>query len=175
MRSGRGRRGERRLWTTAALALALLVVAAARLLPDLPGEAPAADVAYQRVPGAERFEVERIIDGDTLVVRDGDESVTVRLFGIDTPERGERCYAEAADRLRELAAGEVQLLADVRTQDRFGRWLRYVYTTDANLIDEVLVAEGLGRAWRDDGQFRDEIIATETAAEASATGCLWAP
>src|SRR3970040_1267069 len=39
--------------------------------------------------------VERIIDGDTLVVRGG---ARVRLIQIDAPEAGEECYASASAR-----------------------------------------------------------------------------
>ncbi len=44
-------------------------------------------------------QVVRIIDGDTLDTSKG----RVRLFGVDTPERGERCASEATERLREPA------------------------------------------------------------------------
>ena len=47
--------------------------------------------------------------------------LSVRLFGIDTPERGEACYAEATNRLRELAGSEVLIVADERLQDSGGR------------------------------------------------------
>ena len=48
----------------------------------------------------------RVIDGDTFVTTG---SQRVRLFGIDTPERGEECYREATTRLRELAGGAVRV------------------------------------------------------------------
>jgi len=48
----------------------------------------------------------RVIDGDTFATT-GDQRV--RLFGVDTPERGEKCYREATARLRELAGGEVRV------------------------------------------------------------------
>ena len=51
------------------------------------------------------YPVQRVIDGDTFVSgrnRDGSES-RVRLFGVDTPERGEPCFEEAADRLKNRA------------------------------------------------------------------------
>ncbi len=48
----------------------------------------------------------RVIDGDTFVTSG---SQSVRLFGVDTPERGEKCYREATARLRELAGGEVRV------------------------------------------------------------------
>ncbi len=46
----------------------------------------------------------RVIDGDTFVTT---RDQRVRLFGVDTPERGEECYREATARLREPAGGEV--------------------------------------------------------------------
>ena len=48
----------------------------------------------------------RVIDGDTFITT-GNQSV--RLFGVDTPERGEECYREATARLRELAGDEVRV------------------------------------------------------------------
>ena len=33
----------------------------------------------------------------------------VRLFGVDTPEQGERCYSEATERLKELAGDTVRV------------------------------------------------------------------
>ncbi len=48
----------------------------------------------------------RVIDGDTFTTT-GNQSV--RLFGVDTPERGEKCYIEATARLRELAGDDVRV------------------------------------------------------------------
>jgi len=72
-----------------------------------------------------------VTDGDTLRVRlRSGAHVSVRMLGIDTPERG-RCGADAATaNLRRLApvGSTVRLVSD-RTQaakDRYGRLLRYV-------------------------------------------------
>ena len=97
----------------------------------------------------------RVIDGDTFT-NAGNQSV--RLFGVDTPERGEKCYREATARLRELADGEVRVELGPRSQDRYGRLLYYVYTQDGDSIDEILVSEGLGEAWERDGQYRDLLV-----------------
>ena len=58
----------------------------------------------------------RVIDGDTFATS-GNENV--RLFGVDTPERGEKCYMEATVRLRELAGGEVRVELGPRSIDRY--------------------------------------------------------
>ncbi len=100
----------------------------------------------------------RVIDGDTFVTTG---SQRVRLFGIDTPERGEECYREATTRLRELAGGAVRVELGARSQDRYGRLLYYVYTQDGDSIDEILVSEGLAEAWTRDGQHRDLLVGLE--------------
>jgi micrococcal nuclease len=124
----------------------------------------------------QRASVVRIVDGDTLrAIVDGVEG-PVRLFGVDTPERGEMCFAEAADVLRifvALHAGQVLLAADARDRDSFGRLLRYVYTPDGLSIDAVLVAEGYGYAWTRDGALRDALVDLEAIARLEGRGCLW--
>ena len=62
----------------------------------------------------------RVIDGDTFTTS-GNQSV--RLFEVDTPERGEKCYREATARLRELAGGEVRVELGPRSRDRYERLL----------------------------------------------------
>ena len=109
--------------------------------------------------------VVRIVDGDTFITS-GNQSV--RLFGIDTPEKGEKCYQEATERLKELAGSEVRSELGPRAKDRYDRLLYYVYTQDGRSIDEMLVTEGLAKAWPRDGQHRDLLV----RAEGEAKGCL---
>ncbi|MEX2246499.1 MAG: thermonuclease family protein [Dehalococcoidia bacterium] len=115
----------------------------------------------------------RVVDGDTIDVDLAGTEERVRFYGIDTAERGEPCYAEAADRLRLLLDGEVRLRPDARDRDRFGRLLRYVYLPDGTSLDAQLIAEGLAHAWRDDGALRDPLVALEDRTHAARTGCLW--
>ncbi len=155
------------------LAVAVLVaivslVAAALTRGDEP--APAGAVT---VPGALLVDVVRIVDGDTIDVRAAQTELRVRLYGVDTPERGDRCFAEATDRTRALAGSQVQLLPDARLRDRYDRELRYVYTARGESIDAALVREGLALAWREDGSQRDALVSLEGAARAAKTGCLW--
>ena len=118
-------------------------------------------------------EVEEVIDGDTIDVRiDGIER-RVRYFGVDTPERGRACFREATDRNESLLGDTVLLLPDARTEDEFGRLLRYVFLPDGTSVDATLVAEGFGEAWTRDGRYRDEIVALQKEAEAAGRGCLW--
>lgn len=117
--------------------------------------------------------VMEVIDGDTIEVRLEGEAETVRYYGIDTPERRERCYEEAKKRNKELAGRHVLLLEDARSHDGGGRLLRYVFTLDGLSIDAALVAEGFARAWTRDGYYRDALVALEEEARREGRGCLW--
>ncbi len=122
-----------------------------------------------RCPDCPAMGVARIIDGDTFDSPGG----RVRLFGVDTPERGERCQSRASSGLKQLAGGLVRVEAGPRAKDPGGRLLYYVYTEAGNSIDEILVREGLARAWTRDGQHRDHLAALEREARERSTGCLW--
>lgn len=68
--------------------------------------------------------VTRVIDGDTVELGNGE---SVRVVGIDTPERGECGYAEATANLQRLALGKRVRLGDSdEDRDRYGRLLRYL-------------------------------------------------
>ena len=91
-----------------------------------------------------RATVPRVVDGDTVdvspEVRGND---TVRLIGVDTPEREEPLYAEAAEYARESLEGErVTLELDVEEEDDYGRLLAYVYRSDGSMFNVALVREG---------------------------------
>ena len=94
--------------------------------------------------------VRRVIDGDTVELGDGR---LVRYLGIDTPEMRRRegsrwvsapePFAQAATEANQrLVEGRtVQLEYDVRTHDRYGRLLAYVYV-DGQMVNATLLAEG---------------------------------
>lgn len=143
--------------------------------PDrAPATARDVPAAAELLPNAVLVDVVKIVDGDTIDVRAAQTELRVRLYGVDTPERGDRCFREATERTRALAAAQVQLVPDARLQDSFKRELRYVYTAGGESIDAALIREGLALAWRQDGSQRAALIALEEQARAARTGCLWA-
>lgn len=48
----------------------------------------------------------RVIDGDTVVIRVGEESIRLRLHGVDAPERGQPFSRKAASFVRERVDGK---------------------------------------------------------------------
>ena len=113
--------------------------------------------------------VTRVIDGDTFVASQG----RVRLYGVDTPEVGQRCANQATQRLRTLAGDEVRVERGPRDRDRYGRSLYYIYTKGGDSIDEILVREGLAVAWTADGQHLRHLVSLAERTRTNGVGCLW--
>jgi len=113
-----------RWWPLPFLLLALLVLA-----PDTRG---------QPFEGT----VIRVVDGDTIYVQLGDRVEKIRYIGVNTPEmhhpsKGEEPGGrEAAETNRRLVGGKREL--DVRTRDRYGRLLAYVWVDDVMVNAELL-------------------------------------
>ena len=188
----RRRRAARSRWgvllPTLLVGLALALVLARTGLPGLPGPTPlpgspvppsalALDSELRVEPEAvplQQAVVVRVIDGDTLVAQLEGEKHSIRLFGLDAPEAGERCAAEATARLQRLIPTGATLLLHPGPRNSHGdRLLRYAFLEDGRSLDATLVAEGLALAWRRDGQLRDAIVALEETAREGRTGCLW--
>ena len=103
--------------------------------------------------------VDEVVDGDTLRIRapGSAEAVTVRLIGIDAPERShpslgkEYLSDEAAAYLASLCRGKsVRMEGDAGGEtDTYDRLLRYVFLPppDGRLLNEAMLAAGMARAY----------------------------
>lgn len=125
-----------------------------------------------------RLTVARVVDGDTIDLSDG---TTVRLIGIDAPERGVCGHGEATSRLRQLVEGKAVTLVPGARQDRdrYGRLLRYV-EVDGLDVDLTMIREGHATARYDsrDGYGRHPREDAYVAADASSPptpGCAASP
>jgi micrococcal nuclease len=129
--------------------------------------------------------VERVVDGDTLRVIINNESVTIRLIGIDTPETVDprkpvECFGrEASNQLKTLVAGKiVQLHTDSATnnRDKYNRLLRYVFLEDGTLINKAMIADGYAREYTYDIAYERQAEFRQAEAEAKQhERGLWAP
>lgn len=92
--------------------------------------------------------VERIIDGDT--VEAGNK--TIRLLGINTPERGEKYYQEAKDFLgKEILNKSIFLGYGKEREDKYHRTLAYVFLGEEN-IDIKIVENGFANYYFPSGR-----------------------
>jgi len=113
----------------------------------------------------------RAVDGDTIVLKNGER---VRLIGIDAPEKGEKCFEEAKNRLQHLVFGKKILLQKDRSErDRYGRLVRFVYA-DGLFVNLAMVEEGLAFSFRfePDTSF-DEVFKEAEKRAFDGNGCLW--
>lgn len=150
-----------------ALLLALLAVVPAGCVEDT--------VTSQSAPSAPTSaQVVRVVDGDTLEVALGGARETVRLIGVDAPERDECYWDEATAALLELVEGrELELAADTSDRDRYGRLLRYVFAEGRHVNAElVLRGAAVARDYPPDTERSDELHDAESEARGAGRG-LW--
>ena len=97
-----------------------------------------------------RVEVQRVVDGDTVRLKDGR---SVRMIGLNAPETGKKGrpdepFAVAArQRLQALVKasdGRVGLVPGREGKDHYGRTLAYLYGANGENLEAQLLAEGLG-------------------------------
>jgi micrococcal nuclease len=118
--------------------------------PDTAPREPAGD------PSLVPLLVERVLDGDTLVLAGGKR---VRLLGIDAPEIDAPFHDEALKALRDLAEGREIRLEGGRgpSTDSYGRLLALVRAGDV-LLNEILVERGLALVYlKEEGEIPDGV------------------
>lgn len=106
----------------------------------------------------QRFEVLRVIDGDTIELRAPDDkrkTTRVRLWGIDTPEMGNRerdtppePFAVEATEFTTLLTKERRVtvyLQRHRLRDRYGRLLAYIELPNGQILNAELIENGLSQ------------------------------
>ncbi len=127
--------------------------------------------------------VQRIVDGDTLVVAgDGSllparEAVRVRLLEVDTPEVG-ACFADKATARTSalLPVGStVRVERDEDLKDPYGRYLLYVWNDQEQFVNLSLVRGGFAKAvlFPPNDEHWQQISSAGDKAEAGEAG-LWA-
>jgi len=127
--------------------------------------------------------MERVVDGDTIIIDLHGERERVRLLGIDTPEsvaenRPDQCYgAESAAYLEALLPGgtEITVIRDVEARDQYDRLLAYVVrTSDQLFVNLDLLQQGYAGTliYEPNSYYRDLFEDAEDAASNAGVG-LW--
>lgn len=99
------------------------------------------------------YPVSGYIDGDTFKIKAGKEDVTIRLLYVDTPETkkpdtpveafGPEASAFTEQMLKQ--SGEVKLTFDKEVKDSYERTLAVVELKDGQILNELLLKEGLAK------------------------------
>jgi micrococcal nuclease len=132
----------------------------------------------RRATQGETGRVTRVIDGDTVEM----EGVgRVRLIGVDTPERGEECFEEATDYLKDRVGGQtVRYRPQREREDRYDRALLDLFR-GGQLINLDIAQAGWGEALtiQPNDRYADRIVEAEVEARAEPrgrwAGCLEEP
>jgi micrococcal nuclease len=105
----------------------------------------------EQIDLSRKYEVTKVVDGDTFDIKVDNQTVKVRMIGVDTPETVDprktvQCFGkQASDKTKELLLGHSVTLETDATQgvtDKFGRLLAYVYRDDGMLVNQYLIENG---------------------------------
>lgn len=119
--------------------------------PDKPSDGPAT-TAGDKVVGVK--------DGDTIELLRNGQEVTVRLYGVDTPEKNQAYGQRAKQYTSDLAFGKnVKLI--VHNTDRYGRTVGTIILPDGRSLNEELVRNGY--AWHYKAYSKDQNLANAEA------------
>jgi len=98
------------------------------------------------IPNRPYYKVKRVIDGDTILLDNGQE---IRYLGLDAPEIthenvNEECYGKEAKEynINLLKNSKVRLIKDLVDKDEYGRLVRYVITDTNIFVNESLIKNG---------------------------------
>ena len=123
-------------------------------------EQPSESVSEKDFSSMEQVTVVRVVDGDTYVVKLGDDETKVRLIGVDTPESvASEVYLEktgkentefgksVSDYMKNtIHEGDTLFLEfDVNKYDKYDRILAYAYFPDGEMIQEHLLKKGFAQ------------------------------
>ncbi|OZM56286.1 nuclease [Lottiidibacillus patelloidae] len=128
------------------------------------------------------YEVTKVVDGDTIKVIINNKEETIRLLLIDTPETVHPSKPvqpfgpEASTFVKELLEGKkVRIELGISERDKYGRLLAYVYTESGEMVNELLLAEGLARVayiYEPNTKYVDQFYAIQNEARKQNVG-IW--
>ncbi len=94
--------------------------------------------AAENLTGRVRY----VVDGDSLYMTS--HRPQVRLWGVNTPEIGERGYDAATDYLERIAKGQ-QITCQIMHRDRYGRTVGRCYLAGGRDIGRMMIESGHAR------------------------------
>lgn len=153
---------------------AAIVIAALLLVP------PLAEGIQKLAMQKEKVQIARVIDGDTVELKnnDGSDNKRMRVIGINSPEKNERGFSEAKLQMETLAGSEAEVSKDPHSNgtDMYGRLIGYIFKGEKCLNVEM-VRGGYATAYIYQGErlaMEPELVSAEKEAR-NAKKNLWAP
>ncbi len=114
----------------------------------------------------------RAVDGDTIEASVGEEIWTIRVLGINTPEKNMPFYQEAKDFLGVFENKSIQLQRDGSDTDLYKRKLRYIFYDD-RFLDLEIIQNGLANAYYTSGlKYEKQFLDAEKNARNAQVG-VW--
>lgn len=111
--------------------------------PVAPAPAPAT-TSVRKPATAAGDKVVGVKDGDTVVLLQNGQEVTVRLYGVDTPEKTQD-YGQRAKQFTSDLVFNKQVRLIPKNKDRYGRMVGTIILADGRSLNEELIREGF--AW----------------------------
>ena len=138
---------------------------------------------YQKInPQYQEYQIENVIDGDTIKIKSEDAADRIRLLSINAPELDE-CYGkEAKQALEELIKDkEIKFEKDISGVDIYGRLLCYLIIVSPESVDDnvlanyYLVRNGFAFQYSNppDNRYKDMLVAAQREAKKEKLG-MWA-
>ena len=90
------------------------------------------------------YKVIGVKDGDTIVLLQDNKPLTVRLYGVDSPEKAQDFGTQAKNFTSDMVFGKYVTLAS-KGNDRYGRTIGEIALLDGRSLNKELVANGF--AW----------------------------
>ena len=117
---------------------------------------------------AKWVKVDRVVDGDTIVLMD---KTRVRLHEIDTSERDQPYGKEATSALDALI--ETKVFVEEKDTDRYGRLVGVLYTADGLNVNLEMVCSGHAWWYERYARFDSDLEDCQESAQEARLG-LWA-
>jgi micrococcal nuclease len=128
------------------------------------------------------YQVDRVIDGDTIDIKIDGNTKRVRLLGIDAPEtkhpqKKVECYGqESVQFLKQLLENQnviVEFDFSQDMEDRYGRMIAYVWLED-KLVNLLMIEQGFAfeYTYKNEYKYQKEFIDAEAKAKSNQLG-LW--
>jgi endonuclease YncB( thermonuclease family) len=116
-----------------------------------------------------------VLDGDTVIVQQGPKKTTVRLAGIDAPEKAQPWGSESRGALTKMVLRK-EVRVTTKTVDDYGRVVALLETSGAKGAEQINVNEAQirsGMAWEYSRYHGDAaLVALQTEAQRARLG-LW--